>query len=154
MSRAVIAVLLGLIVIAPASLAHAGGGMGAGAGVTTCRLVANAPNQPQTIALVDPFVTNNDSTDPNFPGDIVKIKSAALVCELAATGKTVSGPPTGSPILDTVANSIVCYSVTGANSAKADATIQDPFTEAATTAGTQHVAVGAIQFVCVPAVTQ
>jgi hypothetical protein len=154
MRRTIVAAALAAItgLTLATSVAHAGGGMGAGAGVSTCRLIASgAANQPQSIAMVDPFTNTNDL--PNISGDVVKINAAVLVCDLAATGVTVSGPQTGSPIIETVANSITCYSVSGANSAKFNATIQDPFTEVVSTSP-QQVVLGAIQFVCVPSVTQ
>ena len=134
--------------------AYAGGGMGAGSGVTTCRFVASgASNQPQSIAIVDPFVTVNELPFPSPPGDVVKINAAVLVCELVATGATVSGPATGTPILETAATSTTCYAVTGANPSKFNVTVQDPFTEVASPSGLQNMVLGGIQLVCVPSIT-
>jgi hypothetical protein len=134
--------------------ADAGGGMGAGSGVTTCRFVASgAPNQPQSIAVVDPFVTVNELPNPNTPGDVVKVNAAVLVCELLATAKTVSGPATGGPIIETEATSTTCYAVSGSNPAKFNVTVKDPFTEVGAPSGVQSMVLGGIQLVCVPSIT-
>src|SRR5262249_62361188 len=86
-------------------------------------------------------------------GDQVKVGAAVLVCDLPATGSTLPpGPSTGSPISETVANSVTCYSVSGADPARIGATMKDPFTEVYPdqVAGTQAVQIGAIQLLCVP----
>ena len=112
--------------------AHAGGGMGQGAGLTTCRLILNgAPNQGQTVSLVD-FGTG---------GDQVKVGAAVLLCDVPATGTRDAGPAIGPAIGEP--NSVTCYSVSGADRARIGATMQDPF-------GTQPVQIGAIQLLCVP----
>lgn len=132
--------------------AHAGGGMGAGSGVSTCRLIAGgATNQTQTFAIVDNFVTSNDLPD-GPSGDVVKINAPVLVCELAATGTRVSGPVTGTPIPEAQVTAITCYAVTGGNQAKSNVTTRDPFTEAVSL-DPQPMVLGAIQFVCVPSAT-
>jgi|ERR671937_2095270 hypothetical protein len=125
-------------------VALAGGGMGAGSGVTTCRLIINgAANQPQTVGVVDSFTPTTD---------LMKVGIATLVCDIPAVGSTVSGPATGTPV-GVTANSVTCYSVASADSGKVPVTLRDPFTEA-TPAQTQQVTLGAIQFLCVPSVMQ
>lgn len=139
-----------LLVAIPA--AQAGGGMGAGSGVSTCRLVAGgATNQTQTFAVLDPFVTTNDLPD-GPSGDVVKINAPVLVCELAAAGTRLSGPVTGTPIPESQVTAITCYAVTGGNQAKSNVTTRDPFTEAVSL-DPQPLVLGAIQFVCVPSAT-
>lgn len=134
--------------------AHAGGGMGTGGNITTCRIITSgAHNQPQSIAVVDAFSTNEL---PNGPGgDVVKINVPVLVCGLTASGVTVSGPATGTPVPGALdPDSITCYAVSGGNPAKTNVSIQDPFTEAANSLSpTQNMVIGAIQLVCVPSVT-
>jgi len=122
--------MIGIFAVA-APLAHAGGGMGAGSGTTTCRLVPSAPNQPQTVRIVDPLAT-----------DDVKVGAAVLVCDLAATGATLSGPSTQTP--PATPNAVTCYALGSADPGKFNATITDAF-------GTnQTVKLGGIQLLCVP----
>ena len=107
--------------------------MGFGAGVTTCRAVANAPDQPQTIQLSDFF---GEST--------VAVATATFVCDLPATGDTVKGPETVvGPAADDPNAFVTCYTVRQSDRARLPATIEDAF-------GTQNVNVGAIQLLCVP----
>ena len=122
--------------------AHAGGGMGAGSGVTTCRVVLNgSQNQPQLVSVTDPLVNN----------DVVKVNALVLLCDLPAIGVTQNTPATGAPIPAGQASAVACYTVTGADTARIATTVRDPFTEANAVKGVEHVALGAIQLLCVPA---
>ena len=141
-TAATVAATLCLVFALPA--AHAGGGMGTGSGATTCRLILNgSPNQPQLVSVIDPFVS----------GDIVKVNALVLLCDLPAVGTTQNVPATGTPIPAAQQNSVACYTVTGADSARIVTTIRDPFTEVNSVNGAEHVALGAIQLLCVPAAT-
>jgi hypothetical protein len=134
--------LLGCLTLAMPA-AHAGGGMGAGSGVTTCRLVKGGTKPPQIVSVTDPFVS----------GDVMKVGALALLCDLAAAGSTVNAdvvPPTGAPILEP--NAVACYLANG-DSARILTTVTDPFTEANSPTGSEQVVVGAIQLLCVPAAT-
>jgi hypothetical protein len=130
---------------ATAPLAHAGGGMGNGAGVTTCRLVNGAPRQPQIVSLTD-----------DFPGtDVMNIGQLALLCDIPASGNTVTPEQTGGtgqPVLATEQTSVACYTVGKADKAAVPVTVTDTFTRALDPNGTYGVTVGAINLVCVPAV--
>src|SRR5712691_1877685 len=100
--------------------AHAGGGMGAGDGLTTCRLILNgSPNQGQTVNVVD-FVPG---------GDQVKVGAAVLLCDLPATGTRLAGPVIGPSVGENVATSVTCYSISGADQARLAHRMKDPFTE-------------------------
>jgi hypothetical protein len=142
-TAATLTAALSLFLALPA--AHAGGGMGAGSGVTTCRLVLNgSQNQPQIVSVSDALVSN----------DVVKVNALVLLCDLPATGVTQNVPATGSPIPAPPPpgkNPLACYTVTGADTARILTTIRDPFTEVNAVGGAEHVALGAIQLLCVPA---
>ena len=146
-NKTILAALLAAIVCLAFALpaAHAGGGMGTGSGATTCRLVLNgSQNQPQAVSVIDPFVN----------GDLLKVNALALLCDLPAIGVTKSGPATGTPVPEAQRTTVACYTVSGADSARVLATIHTPFTEATPPlGGGEHVALGAIQLLCVPAVT-
>jgi len=148
MSKSIIAAMLAATVCLAFALplAHAGGGMGAGSGTTTCRVVLNgSQNQPQIVKLVDPFAT-----------DTLKVNALALLCDLPATGATQnfpSVPLTGTPIPENQANAVACYTVTAADTARILTTIRDPFTTANAVGQVEHVALGAIQLLCLPAAT-
>lgn len=144
---AVLSALACLTVALPAAIA--GGGMGTGSNLTTCRVVLNgAPNQYQIAKITDDFLTPETA-------DTVKIGALALLCDLPAVGATQNPAPgtngTGTPVPLTINNSISCYSVSGAASAKISATVQDAFTTTFVSDATYGVTLGAIQFVCVPA---
>jgi hypothetical protein len=116
-----------------ASAVHAGGGMGAGSGVSTCRTISQGVNPPHTISITDTLTV----------GDEVRVGRATLVCDLPASGLTVApAGATTTPVTDP--NAIVCYTLVGADRTSVAASITDVF-------GTQDVAVGTIQLLCVPA---
>lgn len=142
---AMVAAALCLAFVLPA--AHAGGGMGAGSGTTTCRLVLNgSQNQPQIVSVTDHFVN----------GDVLRVNALVLLCDLPATGATQnfpSVPLTGTPIPAAEQNAVACYTVTGADTARILTTVRDPFTAANAVNGVEHVALGAIQLLCLPAAT-
>lgn len=120
--------ILGVLAFA-VPFAHAGGGMGTGSGTTSCRLIPNAVQQPQTLSITDAVT------------DAVKIGSAVLLC-ITATGETLSGPETQPLTLSQ--NATACYAVAAADATKFPTTFTDPF-------GTQSVIATKIQLVCVPA---
>lgn len=137
-----------LTVSLPAAMA--GGGMGTGSNMTTCRAVLNGvPKQYQVAAIQDDFLTSETK-------DTVKIGTLALICDIAGVGTTLNPAPgttnggTGNPVPLNIATSISCYSVGGADKAKIPGTVQDAFTTTFDAAGTYDVTLGAIQFVCVP----
>jgi hypothetical protein len=99
----------------------------------SCRVILNAPNQSQTISIVDGFTTT---------GDAVKVGAAVLYCQPAIAAR-LSGPVT---TLITGPDSITCYNLGNADQAKETVTLTDPF-------GTQNVTTGGISVFCVPAVT-
>jgi hypothetical protein len=145
-TAATLAATVCLVFALPA--AHAGGGMGQGAGMTTCRLVLNgSQNQPQTVSVTDPLVS----------GDVVKVNALVLLCDLAATGVTQNAsenvPSTGQPISPTDKQFVACYTVSAADTARVLTTVQDPFTEVNSAGGVAQVAVGSIALLCVPART-
>jgi len=127
--------VIGILALA-APPAHAGGGMGGGPGasITTCRAVPNGTNEPQTVQIVDPLTVNG--------GDVLKIATLVLVCDIPASGTTVAGPKTTQ--LTAIQTNITCYTVSGADPSKGNATVTDIF-------GTQAVKLSSIQLVCVPA---
>jgi hypothetical protein len=125
------------VLTASAPGAYAGAGMGAGTGTTTCRLILNAVNQPQTVNVTDQWPVNSPDT--------VKVGAATLLCDISATGQTVSGPDT-TPLPTTVTpNAATCYAVGEADQTKINATILDAF-------GQQTAKLGGMQFLCVPSV--
>jgi hypothetical protein len=111
--------------------AHAGAGMGEGAGATTCRTISQAPNQARTFNV----------TDPVTAADEVGIATAALLCDLPATGTLTGGEVTGGP--PPLPNAVTCYAVRQADQARMNVTITDAF-------GVQTVRLGGIHLVCVP----
>ena len=148
-------IFVGAIVATVACLAvalpvvHAGGGMGAGTNLTTCRLVQNgAPNQYQIAKIQDNFLSTTTA-------DTLKIGSLSLLCEIPATGATLNPATgttgTGQPVSLGIANSVSCYSVSSADTTKIPVTVQDAFTTTFDSAGTYGVTLGSIAFVCVPA---
>lgn len=124
--------VIATLCLASVSVGEAGGGMGQGSGTTTCRLVQNSLDQPQTMSVIDQFTG----------GDIVNVGSAVLVCDLAALATTLKGPLT-TP-LGTTPTAVVCYSVGASDPSRVETTLLDPF-------GEQAVTLGAIQLLCVPA---
>jgi len=139
-TAAILAATISLVFAVPGALA--GGGMGAGSGVTTCRAVLNgSQNQPQLVSVTDPLVNS----------DVVKVNALVLLCDLPAIGVTQNVPATGAPIPAGQKSAVACYTVTGADSARVATTVRDPFTEVNAVNGAEHVAVGAIQLLCVPA---
>jgi hypothetical protein len=139
---ATLAATLCLLFVSPA--AHAGGGMGTGSGATTCRLILNgSQNQPQIVGVSDNFASN----------DVVKVNALVLLCDLPAVGVTQNVPATGTPIPEAQQNAVACYTVSGADSARILTTVRDPFTNVNSVGGVEHVALGAIQLLCVPAAT-
>jgi hypothetical protein len=143
-ARFVVSVLSAIAFFAVvASLADAGGGMGQGTGASVCRLIlSGAPNQPQTVRVGDFFLGSNT--------DEVKVGAAVLLCDLdVSNGFTVAGPRTGTPI--SPSTSVTCYTLSGADPARIQATMKDPFTEVFPGGnGSQAVQIGAIQLLCVP----
>ncbi len=116
--------------------AHAGGGMGTGgfkdvSAPMSCRVILNAPNEPQTIKITD-----------GFSDDVVKVGAAVLYCQpaIAVTVHGVPTTPVGTP------DSITCYNLGNADQAKETVSFTDPF-------GAQQVTTGGISVFCVPAVT-
>ena len=89
----------------------------------------------------------------DFATDVVKVNALVLLCDLPATGVTQSGPSTGTPVLESESNAVACYTVSGADPARLPFTVRDPFTEVNSATGVEHVALGAIQLLCVPAAT-
>jgi hypothetical protein len=122
-----------ILVTLAAPAAHAGGGMGAGSGVSTCRTISQGVNPPHTISITDTLTV----------GDEVRVGRATLLCDLPASGLTVApAGATTTPVTDP--NAIVCYTLVGADRTSVAASITDVF-------GTQDVGVGTIQLLCVPA---
>jgi hypothetical protein len=145
---AITAALMGFAVAVP--IVHAGGGMGAGTNLTTCRIVqSGAPNQYQIAQIQDDFLSTTNK-------DTLKIGALTLLCDIGATGVTLNPAPgtagTGQPVPLTSATSVSCYSVSGADNTKIPVTVQDAFTTTFNPLGTYSVALGAIAFVCVPAI--
>jgi hypothetical protein len=145
---AITAALMGLTVAVP--VVHAGGGMGAGTNLTTCRIVqSGAPNQYQIAKIQDDFLSTTTA-------DTLKIGALTLLCDIGATGVTLNPAPgttgTGQPVPLTSATSVSCYSVSSADNTKIPVTVQDAFTTTFNSAGTYSVTLGAIAFVCVPAI--
>ncbi len=140
---AMISAIACFAVVAPP--AHAGGGMGTGSGVTTCRVILNGgPNQGQTVKLTDSM--------PGTNPDQVKVGAAVLVCDLAAIGTLVAGSGLGAPpVPPDSADSVTCYTLSGADQVRILATMTDGFTEVSSPNG-QPVQIGALQFMCVPSV--
>jgi len=143
---AALAAFASLTVALPAAIA--GGGMGPGSNMTTCRVVLNgAPKQDQVAAIQDAFLTSETK-------DTVKIGTLALICDIPSVGTTLNPAPgtngTGNPVPLNTATSISCYSVGGADKARIPGTVQDAFTTTFDPAGTYGVTLGAIEFVCVP----
>jgi hypothetical protein len=124
--------------------AEAGGGMGFGSGVSVCRLVFNAPNQPQSVSLTDNFSVN----------DVVNVGALALLCDLPVVeARTISGPSTVP--LDGTPTAVACYLVGGAEPVRAPSTVTDPFTLVTTNGGEpqpQNVTIGAVHLLCLPAI--
>ncbi len=146
---AVLSVIAALTLAIPA--AYAGGGMGAGSGVTSCRLILNGPqNEPQQIKVIDGYTG----------GDTVKVGALTLLCDLPALASTVNNPPappTNLPAFPAPPNSISCYALSSADAARINATLMDAFTTAGdpSRTATNSIAIGALQLICVPAlVTQ
>ena len=144
-AAAMLAATLCLVIALPT--AYAGGGMGTGSGMTTCRLVLNASQkQPQIVSITDDFVT----------ADVMKVGTLVLLCDLPALGSTVNVPEvpaTGSPIPEALRTAVACYAVKGADGARIATTVMDPFTEANVAGGQAHVTLGPIELLCVPAAT-
>jgi hypothetical protein len=134
---AAVATLACLTFVMPS--AEAGGGMGQGAGLTTCRLVVAGPPQPQTVSVSDGFVSSDE----------VRVGALALVCDLPALGATVSGAPTGAPL--DASNAVACYVVRAAEGARIPTSITDPFTAVNTAEGIQPITLSSVQFICLPA---
>ena len=134
---------------------HAGGGMGPGAGVTTCRLVTGAPNQFQVVKVQDDYLSATTA-------DTVVIGTLSLICDIPATGQTqnpIQDPnnpniqfTTGQPVGETEQNSMTCYTVGRADNAKFPTTVTDAFSRTFQPTGTYDVTLGAINLVCVPAI--
>jgi hypothetical protein len=147
---AVISTIILCLAFAPPA-AHAGGGMGTGGNLTTCRVVlSGAPNQYQVAKIQDELLSSTTA-------DTVKIGALSLLCDLPAVGTTLNPDSnslnggTGQPVTPSQVSRVSCYTVSGADPAKVPVTVQDAFTTTFDAAGTYGVVLGAIQFVCVPA---
>jgi hypothetical protein len=163
MNKRVVVAVFGVVatLALSTSLVYAGGGMGTGAGVTTCRLVMGSPKQYQIISQTDDFTP---PAPPGLPkGDVMSVGTLSLLCDLPATNGFTTNPApntggTGNPVLPTEQNSMSCYSVGPSftedgkiDKTQASLTVEDTFTRTFNPNGTYSVTLSAINLVCVPA---